>query len=190
MALSKFAHWCVAQDLCADDFTVGIKSVRVVVPGPQALTAVEHDRLIRQVVKGNNVRDIAVIVTLAHTGLRVAELCVLSRRDVMLSERKGELIVRAGKGEKNRCVPLTRDVRVARNKCHFPDSFSDGHGWGTCATFFMLLFALVPAFLMPRSERHPPDFGGTLALNYAMTFGRSDESTAARFPFLLKGENH
>ncbi|NJM39883.1 MAG: tyrosine-type recombinase/integrase [Anaerolineae bacterium] len=112
VSISKLAKWCVAQDLCKDNFATNVKAVQVVKPGPQALSDVERDRLMRAAIKDGNVRDIAVIVTLAYAGLRVAELCNLKRRDVTMSDRKGELKVH-GNGEKFRMVPLVREVRAA-----------------------------------------------------------------------------
>ena len=112
VAISKLAKWCVARGVCKDNFAADVKAVQVVKPGPQALSDVERDRLIRAVTKSGNLRDIAVIVTLAYAGLRVAELCSLKRRDVTMSDRKGELHVH-GKGEKFRVVPLVREVRAA-----------------------------------------------------------------------------
>jgi integrase len=44
---------------------------------------------------------------MCHTGIRVDELRDLRFGDVVTSERKGILIVRAGKGMKHRRVPLT-----------------------------------------------------------------------------------
>jgi site-specific recombinase XerD len=50
---------------------------------------------------------------LKNTGLRVSELCALRLGDLTLSERKGQLVVRAGKGGKYRVVPLNLDARKA-----------------------------------------------------------------------------
>lgn len=43
----------------------------------------------------------------------MAELCALRLSDVEISERKGMLIVRSGKGSKHRIVPLNLDARQA-----------------------------------------------------------------------------
>src|SRR3712207_8930752 len=48
--------------------------------------------------QSGNRRDHALLMTLRHTGIRVAELCDLRVGDVVTSERKGTLTVRAGKG--------------------------------------------------------------------------------------------
>lgn len=59
------------------------------------------------------VRDRAMILLLAHTGLRVSELCSLEPGDVTISERAGSLVVRHGKGNKRREVPVNREGRRA-----------------------------------------------------------------------------
>ena len=45
------------------------------------------------------------------TGVRVSELCSLRLSDVQMSERKGELIIRSGKGGRVRSVPLNVEAR-------------------------------------------------------------------------------
>lgn len=57
-------------------------------------------------------RNAAVAAMLFESGLRASELCALRLGDVVLSERKGKLIVR-GKGEKAREVPLNAEAREA-----------------------------------------------------------------------------
>src|SRR6185295_18129286 len=59
-----------------------------------------------------NKRDLAIIATLRHTGLRVGELCSLRTDSVQISDRKGQLQV-WGKGTKHRVIPLNLDVRKA-----------------------------------------------------------------------------
>ena len=50
---------------------------------------------------------------MARTGLRVSEMVALRMKDVTLSQRKGELLVRHGKGMKERSIPLGLKVRQA-----------------------------------------------------------------------------
>ncbi|WP_322509421.1 tyrosine-type recombinase/integrase [Anaerolinea sp.] len=59
------------------------------------------------------VRDWALVVFLLNTGLRIAEVCALMLEDVQLGERSGWVVVRGGKGNKNRRVPLNAEVRRA-----------------------------------------------------------------------------
>ncbi len=58
-------------------------------------------------------RDAAILSTLLHTGLRVSELTALRVNDLSLGERRGELLVRAGKGGRQRRVPLNAEARRA-----------------------------------------------------------------------------
>jgi site-specific recombinase XerC len=46
-----------------------------------------------------------------HFGVRVSELVDLEMMDITLMDRKGKLRVRAGKGEKQRVLPLNNTVR-------------------------------------------------------------------------------
>lgn len=56
-------------------------------------------------------RDAVIIHILLLTGLRVDELCSLKLTDLSLSERKGTLLVRHGKGGKQRIVNLHIEAR-------------------------------------------------------------------------------
>src|SRR5439155_171265 len=78
---------------------------------PKGLEKREVDRLIRAVEQGGKKRDLAIVLTLRHTGIRVSELAALQLDDIELSERKGQLTVRTGKGSKFRTIPLNVDVR-------------------------------------------------------------------------------
>jgi site-specific recombinase XerD len=56
-------------------------------------------------------RDAVIVYVLLLTGLRVDELCSLKISDLSLSERKGMLVVRRGKGGKQRQVRLNLEAR-------------------------------------------------------------------------------
>lgn len=56
-------------------------------------------------------RDAVIVNVLLLTGLRVDELCSLKLSDLTLSERKGTLLVRHGKGGKQRLVNLHIEAR-------------------------------------------------------------------------------
>jgi site-specific recombinase XerD len=62
---------------------------------------------------GANKRDIAIFELMINTGLREAEVCNLQLSDVIISDRKGTVIVRSGKGEKYREIPLNAIARKA-----------------------------------------------------------------------------
>ena len=63
-----------------------------------------------------SIRDVAIFELLLNTGLRVSELTALTLDDIELSDRKGRVIVRSGKGGKYREIPLNIDARNALGK--------------------------------------------------------------------------
>ena len=60
-------------------------------------------------------RDRAILEVLLRTGLRIGELAALDRGDVQITQRTGQLVVRHGKGDHYRVVPLSRSARQALN---------------------------------------------------------------------------
>ncbi len=56
-------------------------------------------------------RDTVMVRFLLNTGLRVYEPCDLRISDIMLGERKGSVLVRRGKGVKQRIVMLMNGMR-------------------------------------------------------------------------------
>lgn len=64
---------------------------------PKWLTKKEQYALIRAVQKESRPRDEALIMLMIHTGLRISEVSNLRIRDISISPRKGEVIVRGGK---------------------------------------------------------------------------------------------
>ena len=63
-----------------------------------------------------SVRDAAIFELLLNTGIRESELAALTLADIQLTERKGKLLVRDGKGNKSREIPLNSDARAALQK--------------------------------------------------------------------------
>lgn len=89
------------------------QGVEQVSAAPKALDRREMNALIRAVERHGNSRDQAIILVLLNTGLRVNELSALDSSDIEMSERKGKLVVRSGKGQKYREVPLNVEARRA-----------------------------------------------------------------------------
>jgi site-specific recombinase XerD len=110
-ALRKFFAWAEASSLVEELPTDAVKGVGSSPRAPRSLDKREVDKLIRAVERYGNKRDLAVVLTLRHTGIRVSELCGLKPSDIAISDRKGSLIVRSGKGSKYRVLPLNLDAR-------------------------------------------------------------------------------
>lgn len=70
----------------------------------------DRHRLVREVERNGNVRDISIVHTLLETGIRVAELVSLDLERVQIGERSGSIRV-LGKRNKERIVPLPPDAR-------------------------------------------------------------------------------
>src|SRR5215212_4270015 len=110
-ALRRFFGWAKATGLAKELPTDNVKGVASSPRAPHWLEKRDVDRLIRTVERHGNTRDLAIILTLRHTGIRVSELSSLTLGDVETSERKGTLTVRSGKGGKFRVLPLNIDAR-------------------------------------------------------------------------------
>ncbi len=113
MALSSFFGWCIEQGHLNHNPAINIKLLPEVRTAPKSLSRTEQLSLMRSVQSSGKVRDIAIITLLLHTGLRVSELCSLTTDDIIIRERSGHLIVRSGKGNKRREVPLNSTARTA-----------------------------------------------------------------------------
>lgn len=112
-AIRKYLDWAVQRGVINRNPAKEVEAPSSVMLPPRSLTEREFYRLRRSFYKEDNKRDIAVFEILANTGIRVSELCSLKVSDVEISDRKGKLIVRYGKGQKYREVPLNSDARKA-----------------------------------------------------------------------------
>jgi len=112
-ALSMFCRWALQHDLLHDDPTTDIPAAQQARSAPKALNRSDLNRLLRKVKQASNPMHVAVILTLANTGLRVGELVALETSDVEIGERSGKVRVRLGKGSRYREVPLNAEVRQA-----------------------------------------------------------------------------
>jgi integrase/recombinase XerD len=84
----------------------------------QAMEKNELNRFRRAVYAADNKRDIAIVEVLNNTGIRVSELVALEITDIHLTERNGStnysyIVVRSGKGDKYREMPLNSSARKA-----------------------------------------------------------------------------
>ncbi len=80
---------------------------------PRALKPEEQKAFLRAVERSSSLRDQALARLLFYTGLRLSECAALNVDDILISARKGLVIVRSGKGETYREVPLNAEARNA-----------------------------------------------------------------------------
>lgn len=125
-ALSAYLDWAVQTGQIEKNPRGKIKSVRQEEPSAQALDKKQQYALQRAIEKDlqnaslrypkrkiGRQRDASLVLFLLNTGLRLSELLALQMGDVEINERKGSVIVRQGKGNRERTVPLNVAARAA-----------------------------------------------------------------------------
>ena len=91
-----------------------LKQISIVRGAPKSLDRNEWNNVRRcaENLKGKDYGlSLAMVSLLRHAGLRVSELVALRISDIQINEKSGEVIVRKGKGLKERMVPLNLDAR-------------------------------------------------------------------------------
>jgi site-specific recombinase XerD len=110
-AIRAYCSWAKSAGLVPYNPIEGIKSVNQQSHAPKWLDKKEQAAIIREVerrvqagktesAKRQAMRDYAILIVLLNTGLRVGELVNLEISDISMSDRKGDLRVRSGKGTK------------------------------------------------------------------------------------------
>jgi integrase/recombinase XerC len=83
------------------------------VQAPRALEAEEQRRLLKVIAQSHSARNKAIALIMLHCGLRISEVRQLNFSDIALTARKHELVVRCGKNDKRRVVPINTDLAVS-----------------------------------------------------------------------------
>ena len=83
-----------------------VKQLNNLLEAPKALEKAERHRIIREADRNSSRRNYAIITLLLNTGIRLSELVSLDWDDVDISNRKGTLRIRNGKGKMERTIPL------------------------------------------------------------------------------------
>jgi len=81
---------------------------------PRALKPAQFNALLRQSQHTRNPqRNTAIVQMLVQTGMRIGECAALRWTDLSYGEKRGQVRIRVGKGNKARMVPLNESVRRA-----------------------------------------------------------------------------
>ncbi len=80
---------------------------------PASLPREGQISFLRAVERCRSKRDRAIALLLYHTGVRLSECASLNVDDILISARKGKIVVRSGKGDAYREVPLNAEARRA-----------------------------------------------------------------------------
>lgn len=110
-AVQKFADY-LAQSGTMQAIKVQQKKGDVE-PDVEVLEKNDLYRYLRYTMNTGNLLNIAIVQLILNTGIRASELCNLELSDLDITERKGSVIIRSGKGNKHREIPLNKDARQA-----------------------------------------------------------------------------
>jgi site-specific recombinase XerD len=114
-ALRAWCAWLVDQGYLPLDPAARVKLVGGEAGSKrEGLSSTQVNALLRQAqVSRDPTRNYAIVQVLLQTGLRLSECSSLTFGDITMGERSGLLLVRAGKGNKVRSVPLNSSARDA-----------------------------------------------------------------------------
>jgi len=114
-ALRTWCDWLVARESLTTNPAARLKFLKQQPkPAPAALTPQEVNALLRAVQQTRYpARNTAICQMLLQTGMRIGECAALRWGDLVVGERHGTVLIRAGKGNQTRRVPLNQSIRQA-----------------------------------------------------------------------------
>jgi site-specific recombinase XerD len=119
-ALRAWCAWLLDQGFLTTDPSARVRlvsgggSAGEGVSKREGLTSSQVNALLRQAQSSRDPkRNYAIVQMLLQTGIRLSECSGLRLGDITFGERSGTLLVRAGKGNKARAVPLNASAREA-----------------------------------------------------------------------------
>ena len=136
-AIREFFRYLESEGVVNANPTVGVATPKKERGGRTALRTDEYTKLLS--LAGANPRDYAILQVFLQTGIRVSELCDLTREDIDFERR--QLRIASGKGMKTRTIELEKKgIQAIRSYFAVrPDSLSN---------------ALFLNYLSPHSLRH------------------------------------
>ncbi|WP_088186381.1 tyrosine-type recombinase/integrase [Desulfosporosinus sp. FKA] len=116
ITLKRFFDWAITEGIIRRDPSKPVKLVPEEKVSPRQMTDKEEAALVAAAEYNGSIRDQAIIILMLHTGLRSMEVCNLCPNDITIGRRSGQLIVRSGKRNKQREVPLNSTCRAILEK--------------------------------------------------------------------------
>ncbi len=114
-AVRSWCQWLFERGLLEENPALNLKLVGQPQPdAPEPLSNTAVNALLREARRGRHgKRDQAIVQMLLQTGIRIGECQSLCWQDITFKERKGTVLIRSGKGNKSRTVPLNSSARSA-----------------------------------------------------------------------------
>jgi len=121
-AIRSFGGMLTATGSIPENPAAAVRSVKKQKMAPKWLSKREQYKFQREIesqlfsarteaAQRQALRDQAAVALMSQAGLRVSEISALEVGDLEISERRGTVLVRSGKGGKSRVVPLNRGAR-------------------------------------------------------------------------------
>jgi site-specific recombinase XerD len=114
-ALRAWCQWLVENGFLSENPAINLKLVgRGQADAPEPLSNTAVNAMLREARRGRHgKRDHAILQMLLQTGMRIGECQALHWQDITFKERTGTVLIRSGKGNKSRTIPLNRSIRSA-----------------------------------------------------------------------------
>ncbi|MFD2700786.1 tyrosine-type recombinase/integrase [Paenibacillus shunpengii] len=116
ITLKRFFEWAMSESRILRDPSKPIKLIPEERVSPRQMTDKEEAALLSAAKSGGSYRDHTILIVMLNTGLRTMELCNLAPGDIQIGTHSAQLIVRSGKLNKQREVPLNDTCRFALEK--------------------------------------------------------------------------
>lgn len=113
VTLRRFFGWLLGQGTITVNPAKTVKELKRQQLAPKGLERTEVRKLLREIELRNDIRAGAIFSVMLYTGCRVSDLVSIEMTDLCISERKGNITFRFGKGNKQRVVPLPLPARKA-----------------------------------------------------------------------------
>jgi site-specific recombinase XerD len=88
-----------------------VKREELPAEAPRALSKDDQRKFQKAIDRCRRKKDKAVITLLLHTGIRISECAALDVGDISITGRKDRVIIRSGKGDQYREIPLNAEAR-------------------------------------------------------------------------------
>jgi len=111
VSIRKFLGWMHEKGYSQSNVAKGVKELRKQELAPKGLERAQVRKLLRAIELRSDIRTNAIVHFLIYTGCRVSDLVRLCLTDLLIAERTGIALIRSGKGNKQRSVPIPTIAR-------------------------------------------------------------------------------
>lgn len=110
-SLRRYFQFLAEKEVIETNPAKGVKELRRIPTAPKAIDRSAVRRLLREATVRKDHRAAAILGLFVYGGLRISEVSLLKLGDIDLTERRGSLLVRHGKHNKERLVPVPIEAR-------------------------------------------------------------------------------